>query len=87
MTEVVWPFCPGFQQQHLVLTVKHGGGGVIISSRFIATEPGHLATTESTKSSPEHERQTLYKCFLEGNVRVICPTTKVGQKLGHASGR
>jgi len=48
-----------YQHTHLIPTVKHSGGGLIIWVCSAATGPGHLAIIKSTLSSP------LYQSILE----------------------
>jgi len=49
--------------QHLILTVEHGGGGLMMWACSAATGPGHLAVTESTMNS------SVYQSILESNVK------------------
>ena len=65
-----------YQHKHLIPTVKHGGGGLMIWACSAATGPGQLAVIESTMNScvPKYSR---VKC------EAICRTDKAWLKLGH----
>ena len=52
-----------YQHKHLLPTVQHGGGGLMIWACSAATGPGHLAVIESTMNS------SGYQSILESNVR------------------
>ena len=52
-----------YQHKHLIPTVMHGGGGLMIWACFTATGPEHLAVIESTMNS------SVYQNILESTVR------------------
>jgi len=52
-----------YQHKHLILTVKHGGGGLMLWACSAATGPGHLAVIESTMNS------SVDQSILESDVR------------------
>lgn len=49
------------KEKHLIPTVKHSDGQVMVQASFAATAPGYLAVTEVTMNSSVHQR------ILEGN--------------------
>ena len=51
-----------YEHKHLIPTVKHGGGGMMIWACFAVTGPSHLAVFESTMNS-------AYQSILELNMR------------------
>ena len=51
-----------YQHEHLIPTVKHGGGGLVIWACFAATGPGHLAVIESIINS------SVYQSILVSNL-------------------
>jgi len=61
-----------YQHKHLIPTVKHGGGGLMIWACSAATGPGHLAVIESTMNS------SVYQSILESNVRPSVWQLKLG---------
>ena len=61
-----------YQHKHLIPTVKHGGGGLMIWAGSAATVPGHLAVIESTLNS------SGYQSILELNVRPSVRQLKLG---------
>jgi len=40
-----------YQHRHLIPTVKHGGGRLMIWACFVATGPGHPVVVDSTMNS------------------------------------
>ena len=52
-----------YQHKHLIPTVKHGGGGLMMWACFAATGPGHLAVIESIMNF------SGYQSILESDVR------------------
>ena len=51
-----------YWHKHLIPTVKHGGGGLVIWACFAATGPGHLAVIESIINS------SVYQSILVSNL-------------------
>lgn len=60
------------KQKHLMPTVKHGGGGLMIGTCFVATGSGPLKFIESLMNS------SLYQPILEVNVRSSVEQLKFG---------
>ena len=54
-----------YQHKHLIPTVKHGGGGLMMWACSTTTRPGHLAVIESIMNS------SGYQSILESDVRQI----------------
>ncbi|KAF7645836.1 hypothetical protein LDENG_00197530 [Lucifuga dentata] len=52
-----------FQKKNIILTVKHGGGSVMVWGCFAASGPGRLAIIDGTMNS------ALYQKILKENVR------------------
>ena len=61
-----------YQHKHLIPTVNHGGGGLMVWAYFAATGPGLLAVIESTMNS------SVYQSILESNVRPSFRQLKLG---------
>ena len=51
-----WKPNTAYQHKHLIPTVKHGGGGLMIRACFTATGPQHLAVLKSTMNSSLYQR-------------------------------
>ena len=64
---------PSISAQHLIPTVKHGGGGLMIWTCFAATGPGHRSHHELL-CTPKYSREEW---------EVTCLTAKARLKLGH----
>jgi len=54
-----------YQHKHLIPTVRHGGGGMMIWACFAAEGPGHLAVIESTMNF------SVYQSIVESNMRLF----------------
>ena len=62
-----------YQHKHLIPTVNHSGGGVMIWACFAATGPGPLAVIESTMNA------SVYQSILKSNVRPSVQQPILGQ--------
>uniref|UniRef100_A0A803J4T6 Uncharacterized protein n=1 Tax=Xenopus tropicalis TaxID=8364 RepID=A0A803J4T6_XENTR len=54
-----------FQHKNLILSVKHGGGSVLVWAFFVASGPGRLAINDGTMNSE------LYQRILKENVKTL----------------
>ncbi len=68
-----------FNKKNIILTVKHGGGSVMVWGCFAASGPGWLAIIDGTMNS------ALYQKILKENVRPSVCDLKL-KHLGYAAG-
>ena len=65
-----------YEHKHVILTVKHSGGGVIIWACFTAAGPRHLALIESTMNSSVYQSILDSICLTAKSVRTMISSTQ-----------
>lgn len=68
-----------YHHEHLIPTVKHGGGGVAVWAWFAVADPGRLAVTKLTMSS------SVYPLYVKYSRVKSLLTAKSWPQFGHTA--